>query len=72
MTTALIGLYYLLIERTSDKTMKPQYYMPYECGFNMLGGIVFFGFTKVVEIKPKMSGLVVSCTEISLFICAQE
>lgn len=44
ISTAFMGLYYLLVERTSDATMKPAYYMPYECGFNMLGGVVFFGF----------------------------
>merc|ERR1712123_56885 len=36
ISSAFMGLYYLLVERTSDATMKPAYYMPYECGFNML------------------------------------
>merc|ERR1712189_62292 len=50
MGAALLGLYYLLIERTSDLTQKPAYYMPYECGFNMIGGVVFFGFSTLMWV----------------------
>merc|ERR1711971_1123152 len=39
ISTSFLGLYYLLMERGSDSTMKPAYYQPYECGFNMLGGL---------------------------------
>merc|ERR1712168_1711347 len=47
---ALVGLYYLLIERTSESTLKAPFYQPYECGFNMLGGVTFMGFTALFWI----------------------
>ena len=49
-TTAFVGLYHLVSEKSSDAAQKPHYYQPYECGFNLLGGVLFAGYTFLIWI----------------------
>ena len=49
-TAALIGVYHLVSEKSSNAADKPHYNQPYECGFNQLGGTLFAGYTFLIWI----------------------
>merc|ERR1711976_87816 len=71
ISTSFLGLYYLLMERGSDSTMKPAYYQPYECGFNMLGGVVFFGYSSLLWLFVLFSSKssCCSCSQLTISAC---
>ena len=49
-TAALVGVYHLVSEKSSNAADKPHYNQPYECGFNQLGGTLFAGYTFLIWI----------------------